>query len=295
MDAIRFDGLVRSWRKLASRREVTALPGGLLLGSASARVQPAASKKKKKVTLCLNGLTVTASSKKKKKLLKQGATLGSCPPTGCKPNCAGKTCGNDGCGGACGTCEPGGSCQGGQCVCLPDHVCGAGCCPATVECFAEGCACEQDLCSCSGGRTFCSTPDFTQCCASGDTCDPVAACTTNVCTAENDVCTVGGAFCGAGFCLCTTSAAGAPFCADFNLLTDCPTTGACATDTDCDTGETCANVPCCSATADAFVGVCLPACPVTRGGLATAEDRATRRRQLQRTLYLDRARPHPAQ
>ena len=32
------------------------------------------------------------------------------------PNCSGKVCGNDGCGGSCGTCGPGTACNGGACV-----------------------------------------------------------------------------------------------------------------------------------------------------------------------------------
>jgi len=35
---------------------------------------------------------------------------------GCEPNCAGKECGGDGCGGSCGTCAGDETCQSGQCV-----------------------------------------------------------------------------------------------------------------------------------------------------------------------------------
>ncbi len=40
----------------------------------------------------------------------------------CVPQCAGKACGDNGCGGSCGTCAPGESCVAGQCVagCVPD-------------------------------------------------------------------------------------------------------------------------------------------------------------------------------
>ncbi|MFT7624667.1 MAG: hypothetical protein ACI9WU_003856, partial [Myxococcota bacterium] len=38
-------------------------------------------------------------------------------PATCSPNCAGKTCGDDGCGGSCGTCADGQTCGGdGQCA-----------------------------------------------------------------------------------------------------------------------------------------------------------------------------------
>ena len=48
----------------------------------------------------------------------------NCDTTPCEPDCTGKSCGSDGCGGVCGTCEAGSSCEEGACVdcgddCLP--------------------------------------------------------------------------------------------------------------------------------------------------------------------------------
>ena len=37
----------------------------------------------------------------------------------CDPQCNDKDCGDDGCGGSCGTCPEGQSCEGGQCSCAP--------------------------------------------------------------------------------------------------------------------------------------------------------------------------------
>jgi hypothetical protein len=156
-----------------------------------------------------------------------------------------------------------------------------------VACFPEGCICEEFVCSCAAERTFCSTPDFTQCCAPGDDCDPVAACVTEICTAENDVCTTGAAFCGDGFCLCTTSASGEPFCADFEALDDCPVESACEDDDDCGAGESCANVPCCIEGSDEFFGVCLPDCATAQRARRAANDPARQRRQVARTLHLN--------
>ncbi|MEM4245422.1 MAG: hypothetical protein QXR60_04435, partial [Candidatus Nanoarchaeia archaeon] len=40
----------------------------------------------------------------------------NCVAGACTPNCAGKECGDDGCGGSCGTCSSGKTCSNGQCV-----------------------------------------------------------------------------------------------------------------------------------------------------------------------------------
>ena len=54
---------------------------------------------------------------------------------GCVPQCAGKACGPDGCGGICGTCEAGTTCQSGACV---STVCTPFCQPGW-ECGPDGC------------------------------------------------------------------------------------------------------------------------------------------------------------
>lgn len=58
----------------------------------------------------------------------------------CTPQCAGKTCGPDGCGGTCGSCENG-TCASGQCVCQFDEPCSLGqCCPNEQACQDGACA-----------------------------------------------------------------------------------------------------------------------------------------------------------
>ena len=42
--------------------------------------------------------------------------------TPCVPNCSGKTCGDNGCGGSCGTCSSGQVCTNYQCVAAPDTI-----------------------------------------------------------------------------------------------------------------------------------------------------------------------------
>jgi MYXO-CTERM domain-containing protein len=76
---------------------------------------------------------------------------------GCTKDCTGKACGDDGCGGSCGTCPAGKSCQAGACVsCTPnctgkqcgDDGCGGSCgtCPASQVCNAGKCETQADPC-----------------------------------------------------------------------------------------------------------------------------------------------------
>ena len=102
----------------------------------------------------------------------------------CTPSCQGKTCGSDGCGGSCGTCSSGETCDAasGQCKCIPKCAgkkcgsdgCGGTCgpCAANEKCNAAGtlCLCVADckgkVCGsdgCGGWCGDCTTP--------GTTCD----------------------------------------------------------------------------------------------------------------------------
>ena len=191
MDAARFDLLVRTFATRAARPTRRGLSRGLSslgLGGAGLFARPGgwsgllegeAKKKKKKATLCLNGVTIKASAKKKKKLIKSGATVGACPPP-CVRACAGKTCGPDGCGGACGTCSATSTCKSGACV-KKVEICGVGfrdcstssdgCCVAGQKCCPAGLGdngcCGTDYTCCPGGEC-CDGP----CCASGSFCCP---------------------------------------------------------------------------------------------------------------------------
>ncbi|GEM_PF-1058452 len=101
-----------------------------------------------------------------------GGTCGSCQAgescdgsgqcvTGCTPDCAGKECGDDGCGDTCGSCQAGESCDGsGQCVtgCTPDCT--------GKECGDDGCGgscggCGAEQTCDAGGRCVACTPDCT--------------------------------------------------------------------------------------------------------------------------------------
>ncbi len=78
------------------------------------------------------------------------------PPDVCVPQCEGKACGDDGCGGSCGSCPPGCPCVDFQCGCEadcagkecgPDGIggfCGNG--NAATEGCEEGEVCNNGLC-----------------------------------------------------------------------------------------------------------------------------------------------------
>lgn len=98
----------------------------------------------------------------------------------CAPQCSGKECGADGCGGQYGSCGPAESCAAGTCE--PFNDCGVylldkGGCKA-LQCSDPACPMRIDVGSWSGfGKTFescvctrsCASPGF------GDQCDGIPA------------------------------------------------------------------------------------------------------------------------
>jgi hypothetical protein len=59
------------------------------------------------------------------------------PSCGCTPSCGGKSCGDDGCGSVCGTCDEGLACTDGQCVAIPTDGN-----PDPIDVSASGCSCD---------------------------------------------------------------------------------------------------------------------------------------------------------
>jgi len=86
-------------------------------------------------------------------------------PPGCTPDCVDKKCGDDGCGGSCGTCDVGFVCDGTQ-ACVEEEECVDTCSSLGYECGTfDVCGVSTECGTCSG--------DF-------ETCDAVAG----VCESE---------------------------------------------------------------------------------------------------------------
>jgi hypothetical protein len=88
-----------------------------------------------------------------------GGSCGTCDSTQlcssagqcvCKPQCTGKVCGPDGCGGTCGACGTQSACNSsGQCVCVPNcsgRVCGTDGCGGSCGTCAVGKLCSAGAC-----------------------------------------------------------------------------------------------------------------------------------------------------
>lgn len=119
---------------------------------------------------------------------------GACEPPVCEPQCSGKVCGPDGCGGTCGTCEAGAPCVAGQCegpICTPScgecgpDGCGGSCgnCPGGWNCVTGACVeqtctpdCAGKNCGDDGCGGVCGTCTSAQTCVAGTCTDPAGAC-----------------------------------------------------------------------------------------------------------------------
>jgi hypothetical protein len=128
--------------------------------------------------------------------------------------CNGNKCGDDGCGGSCGTCAAGTTCSAGQCVCVPScpanwcgpNGCGGSCgCPGdTDRCINNACctpSCGKRQCGSNGCGGSCGE------CAPGQTCSSTGICK---CTPKCDGKSCGDDGCGG---VCGTCGAGSTCCA----------------------------------------------------------------------------------
>lgn len=131
----------------------------------------------------------------------------------CQPQCSGRQCGPDQCGGSCGGCMAGLTCDGaGQCVCVPQCTgkqCGpdgcngtCGTCTATQACSAAGqCVCVPQcsgkVCGPDGCGGSCGT------CGSGTLCNAAGQC--QPCTPQ-----CSGRVCGSDSCTGTCGTCSSP-------------------------------------------------------------------------------------
>jgi hypothetical protein len=237
MDAVRFDRLARSLIAPSRRGFGRALAGLGLAGGVSA---------------LLRGTDGEAKKRKRKKKKCRGETKKCgkrCIP---KANCC-----------TSGDCDHDHSfhCIDGVCACLADGwtSCGdkciqeGGCCDA-ADCQSEGLdLCVDNRCQCSG--FFC---DSAGCCAAGEVCnnserrcEPGSCPSVQACDLTEDFYTCGNS----GFCTCTTSVNGGPWCVDWETR-DC--TANCTSDAHCGAGRVCVSrttsAPCasCSNLANGF-------------------------------------------
>ncbi len=184
----------------------------------------------------------------------------------CTPNCTTAECGDDGCGGSCGSCTAPETCQSGQCICTPtcgaavcgDNGCGGSCgsCAANELCTGGQCVCQPDCTGtecgddgCGGTCGNCTAPDVCQ--AGQCVCQPDctgAVCGPDGCGDSCGSCTTG-EFCQAGQCVASCSV-GLTLCGTdcVDLLTDHAHCGGCSSP--CAANEACQGGSC----------VCQPNC-----------------------------------
>lgn len=192
MDADRFDILTRSLTEPCTRRGLTRLLGGVTFGGPLFLLGLAEAEAKRK-------------HKKRKKRKKKGdGQRGAAPDPGitappgpsCTPDCAGKTCGDDGCGGSCGACT-GGTCEAGQCVCPSGEKVCKGACVDPYNCWLDELFDPETCRCCKRHNEPCSNID-NQCCSGICRTDPAGG---DVCEGWNggEACTWDGQ-CRAGSC-----------------------------------------------------------------------------------------------
>ena len=141
----------------------------------------------------------------------------------CTSDCNQKECGNDGCGGSCGSCPPSSACDGTLCACIP--VCGAS------VCGADGCGGICGTCGtnelCTGGECACAGSCAGKSCGSdgcGGTCGDCPFDTT--CQGDQCVCSP---ICGSK--VCGTNGCGGS-CGECDEATSC-VDGSCVCVPDC--------------------------------------------------------------
>jgi V8-like Glu-specific endopeptidase len=167
---------------------------------------------------------------------------------GCQPACSGKVCGDDGCGGTCGSCAAGQSCSAGQCLCVPacsgkvcgDDGCGGSCgsCGVGQSCTTGGScvgsclpSCVGKTCGDDGCGGSCGVCGVGQSCTTGGSCvnSCLPSCAGKTCGDDGCGGSCGscgaGQTCAAGQCVCTPQCNG-KVCGDDGCGGSCGVCGA---------------------------------------------------------------------
>lgn len=186
-----FDALSRLFARGASRRGAMTGFFGCLLAA---------------VPWSANGGNAEAGKRNKKrkrrrrKKSRPGPNPLPPPVPPCAHICATAKCGDDGCGGSCGVCTGGQTCQSGNCAC-PEDICAGECvaaCPAGSQRESDSCDC------CLSSGTTCTSATSASCCSA--TCDFLidppggvcAPCRGRTCDATRPCCD--GLPCTGGYC-----------------------------------------------------------------------------------------------
>ncbi len=161
---------------------------------------------------------------------------------GCLPNCAGKDCGDDGCGGTCGICPGGSTCVASICAV---GECTDATCSGNGTCAGLGCACQPGYAGkfcdqCAAG--YVNYPDCVTACASVLECNDGNPCTADACSAKSGcthlptdaTCTDGSA--------CTSGDACVLGACEPTLTTGCDDADPCTADA-CDPAVGCSHLP----------------------------------------------------
>jgi hypothetical protein len=148
----------------------------------------------------------------------------------CAPDCEGRACGDDGCGGSCGTCSDEGACDAfGACV---DAICSPNC--DRRACGDDGCG---GSCGDCGAGTLCDDAGSCECapnCA-GRVCGPDGCGGECGDCADNTLCAADGT------CICIPNCQGRE-CGDNGCGSSC---GTCSAPAECDDDGQCACTPNC--------------------------------------------------